>query len=220
MREGPPQGSPQSQPPATPAPGATPAAGQAQQPAAPAQQPRNLFQAAAQAAQTGGAAGTPTPAGRGGAGAGLATGGAGAGDAAELEALRNHPMVGQLRQLVQQNPQLLGPFLQQLGQSNPELLQLINRNQQQFLQFLAEGSGVDLGGAFGEDDDDMEGGAGGGMQNVVQVTEQERESITRMESMGFPRDIVLQAFIACDRNEELAINYLLENGELLAQDGT
>ena len=213
LREGPPQGGPQSQPPSTPAPGATPAAGQAQQPAAPAQQPRNLFQAAAQAAQTGGAAATPTPAGRGaaaGAGAGL---GAGAGgDAAELEGLRNHPMVGQLRQLVQQNPQLLGPFLQQLGQSNPDLLALINRNQQQFLQFLAEGSGVELGGAFGEEDDDMEGGHPG--QNVVQVSEAERESITRMESMGFPRDIVLQAFIACDRNEELAINYLLENGML------
>jgi len=217
LREGPPQGGPQSQPPSTPAPGATPAAGQAQQPAAPAQQPRNLFQAAAQAAQTGGAAATPTPAGRGaaaGAGAGL---GAGAGgDAAELEGLRNHPMVGQLRQLVQQNPQLLGPFLQQLGQSNPDLLALINRNQQQFLQFLAEGSGVDLGGAFGEEDDDMEGGHPG--QNVVQVSEAERESITRMESMGFPRDIVLQAFIACDRNEELAINYLLENGNDLMED--
>lgn len=218
LREGPPQGGPQSQPPATPAPGATPAAGQAAQPAAPAQ-PRNLFQAAAQAAQTGGAAATPTPGGRGaGTGAGAALGGGGsAGDMAELEGLRNHPMVGQLRQLVQQNPQLLGPFLQQLGQSNPELLQLINRNQQAFLQFLAEGSGVDLGGAFGEDDDDMEGG-GAGMQNVVQVSEAERDSITRMEQMGFPRDIVLQAFIACDRNEELAINYLLENGNDLMED--
>ena len=123
-------------------------------------------------------------------------------------------MVAQLRQLVQQNPALLQPFLQQLGQTNPNLFALIQRNQGEFLQFLTEGSGVELGG-LGDDDDDEggAGGAGGPGQSVIQVTEQERDAISRMEGMGFPRDIVLQAFIACDRNEELAINYLLENGE-------
>ena len=200
MSQGPPQGGPQSTvpgagvlPPSTPA--VNPAtAMQSAPPAAPAQ-PRNLFQAAAAAAQAtpAGGAGRPTPASRG-------IGTAGGVDTTELDALRSNPLVGQLRQLVQQNPALLQPFLQQLAASNPQLFQLINRNQQAFLEFLPEGSGVDLG-AF--QDADMEGeegtGEGGVPGQVVQVTEAERDSIQRLEGMGFDRQMVLQAFIACDR---------------------
>jgi UV excision repair protein RAD23 len=107
-----------------------------------------------------------------------------------------------LRQLVQQNPALLQPFLQQLAATNPQLFELINRNSQQFMEYLTEGSNVDLG-ALGDDDMEGDEGAGAG-GNVVQVSAAERDAIQRLEAMGFDRQMVLQAFIACDRNEELA----------------
>lgn len=41
-----------------------------------------------------------------------------------LAFLRSQPQFAQMRQLLQQNPSLLAPLLQQLAQSNPQLLQV------------------------------------------------------------------------------------------------
>ncbi len=43
------------------------------------------------------------------------------------------------------------------------------------------------------------------------MTEEEAAAIDRLQSMGFERAACIEAFIACDRNEEAAANFLLEN---------
>ncbi|KAG0286182.1 hypothetical protein BGZ98_005176, partial [Dissophora globulifera] len=151
--------------------------------------PQNLFTAAAQAAAN---------ARRGGGAAGGEAQGAG-GDIENLAFLRDQPQFQQIREMVQHNPDLLQPLLIQLGQSNPQMLQLINQNQQAFLQLLNEGY------------DGEEGPAPPG-SNHIYVTPAEQEAIMRLEALGFDRHSAVEAYLACDRDEEMAANYLLEHG--------
>jgi len=46
---------------------------------------------------------------------------------------------------------------------------------------------------------------------AVQLSEEEQAAVGRLEAMGFDRQAVLEAFLACDRNETMAANFLLEN---------
>lgn len=88
--------------------------------------------------------------------------------------------------------------------------QLIDRNQAEFVAYLQEGTEGD-DGDMGELMDQFgdAGGAGGeapdGSQ-YVQVTEEEKAAIERLVAMGFERNTVIQAFLACDRDEEMAAN--------------
>jgi hypothetical protein len=50
----------------------------------------------------------------------------------------------------------------------------------------------------------------GGMQTIqIPVDERDREALNRIVSMGFPEEMALQAYFACEKNEEAAVNFLL-----------
>jgi UV excision repair protein RAD23 len=86
--------------------------------------------------------------------------------ASSLEFLRNNPQFQQLRQVVQQQPQMLEPILQQVGAGNPQLAQMIASNPEQFLSLLAEDA---------DEDAPLPPGA-----QAISVTEEEREAIERV----------------------------------------
>jgi len=249
-----------------------------------------------------------------GSGAGAGAVGASSSSSEPLAALRNHPQINQLRQLVQSNPSTLQAVLTQIGQQQPELLQEINSNQELFLRIMNEpvgtgGSGAGAGGAstpappaastvpspmanaggagagagvasmlegmnnpgqmaqliqnmnpeqlqsmaamMGLSADqlaataqlisqmpqedfqqylnmamqggagglpDMMAGAGGGAggappgAQVVRLTEEEMAAVDRLADMGFDRTEAAQAYLACDKNEALAANLLMDGG--------
>eukprot|EP00475_Leptophrys_vorax_P017004 TRINITY_DN2350_c0_g1_i1.p1 TRINITY_DN2350_c0_g1~~TRINITY_DN2350_c0_g1_i1.p1 ORF type:complete len:392 (+),score=144.97 TRINITY_DN2350_c0_g1_i1:705-1880(+) len=132
-----------------------------------------------------------------------------------------------LRQAMQSNPALLDQMVNELTRSYPDLVQQLGSRENLvkmlqdpavLLRLVAESRG--MGGALGG----MGGGAGGmgggaaaagGVPpgaTVIRVTEEEKAAIERLEALGFSRRKVLEAFLACDRNEELAANYLFEHG--------
>ena len=131
------------------------------------EQPVNLFEAAAQAGQGGRT---------GGAGSARARARAAVAEAAEggdlgttdLNFLRNNPQFQQLRQVVQQQPGMLEPILQTVGQGNPQLAALIGQNPDQFLQLLSE-----------ENDEDAPLPPGA---QAISVTEEERDAIDRVST--------------------------------------
>ncbi|KAI1886788.1 hypothetical protein AGOR_G00199420 [Albula goreensis] len=122
-----------------------------------------------------------------------------------LEFLRSQPQFQSMRQVIQQNPSLLPALMQQLSRDNPELLQQISQHQERFIQMLNEegGEGPESGelGAAGEGE--------GETVNYIQVTPQEKEAIERLKALGFPEELVIQAYFACEKNENLAANFLL-----------
>ncbi|GIY65974.1 UV excision repair protein RAD23 homolog A [Caerostris extrusa] len=143
-----------------------------------------------------------------------------------LAFLRTQPQFQQMRQVIQQNPQLLNAVLQQIGQNNPQLLLLISHNQEEFVRMLNEpGSGQSGTPTSGRS---TTGGAAptistgalsGNLPNVqlepavgeaaAQISPQDREAIERLKALGFPEYLVIQAYFACDKNENLAANFLL-----------
>ncbi|KAM8792632.1 UV excision repair protein RAD23 homolog B [Eudromia elegans] len=128
-----------------------------------------------------------------------------------LEFLRNQPQFQQMRQIIQQNPSLLPALLQQIGRENPQLLQQISQHQEHFIQMLNEPvQESNQGVSGGEGSTGGVAEAGSGHMNYIQVTPQEKEAIERLKALGFPEGLVIQAYFACEKNENLAANFLLQ----------
>lgn len=129
-----------------------------------------------------------------------------------LEELRNNPQFVQLAGVLAQNPQMLQQILPTIAQNNPELVQAIAENPEAFGQLLQEAAG---GGAEQDPVEAMLAAARGGGtaqpgQTVVRLSEDELAAVQRLEVLGFDRQMCAQAYLACDKNEELAANFLFD----------
>ncbi|KAJ0455103.1 putative UV excision repair protein Rad23 [Helianthus annuus] len=106
------------------------------------------------------------------------------------------PQFQALRAMVQANPQILQPMLQELGKQNPHLVRLIQEHQADFLRLInepVEGESIFL--YFRN----VLGDLAAAMPQAVTVTPEEREAIERLEAMGFDRALVLEVFFACNK---------------------
>ena len=95
-----------------------------------------------------------------------------------------------MSQMMGLSPEQLRMTAQMLGQMPPEQLQ----------QFMMQAMGS--GGA---------GMPGGGGQQVLRLSPEEMAAVDRLTEMGFDRSEAAQAFLACDKNEALAANLLMDS---------
>eukprot|EP00299_Pterocystis_sp_00344_P015617 c780_g1_i1.p1 GENE.c780_g1_i1~~c780_g1_i1.p1 ORF type:complete len:341 (+),score=70.06 c780_g1_i1:42-1025(+) len=92
--------------------------------------------------------------------------------------------------MIRQNPQATQAILQQVGQQRPDLLQVIAQNQGRISSLLESAEPA---------------------ETVIHLSAADREAVDRLMQLGFTERQVLEAFLACDRDESLAANYLFEN---------
>merc|ERR1712127_462699 len=74
----------------------------------------------------------------------------------------------------------------------------------------AQGLGGMMGGMPGAAGG--QGGAGMGDAQVLRLSEEEMAAVDRLTEMGFDRTEAAQAYLACDKNEALAANLLMDGG--------
>ncbi|OMJ73718.1 hypothetical protein SteCoe_27531 [Stentor coeruleus] len=125
----------------------------------------------------------------------------------QFRQLLQDPTIMQLLQVVQQNPAALGPILMQLQQSNPELYNLLMNNRESLMQMMqnplpSQQINPELIGRLPRPPP----GA-----TVINLTPNEQEEVKRLMELGFSKHDALEAYLSCDKNEELAASLLIEN---------
>jgi len=117
------------------------------------------------------------------------------------------PDIQNLLQMLQGNPQLMALLQQQLQQADPNMAATFANNPAAMLgllQMMGQANAAGAGQAAPQ---------GAANENVIRVTEEEKAAIERLERLGFSRRRAIEAFFACDKNEELAANYLFDQGQ-------
>lgn len=116
---------------------------------------------------------------------------------AQLQELVATPEFENIRQQALQNPQVLQELMGFLQQHRPDLLQLFQQHPPLLLavitgQYQVQGETAEEGEATAE------------------LTPEDMVAIEMMQSFGFSAQQCVEAYLLCDKNQELAINYLLD----------
>ena len=115
------------------------------------------------------------------------------------------------------DPEKTLTILNNLKVKNPALLNKIKEHEEEFKNLLVSPISQEDIGTFKLLENDLRGFAGEGGRRPGQVeirmTPEEVEAVKRLKDLNlgnFSQSEVIQAYLACDKNEELAENYLFE----------
>lgn len=120
-----------------------------------------------------------------------------------------------LRQVISGNPEALAPLLENLANRYPQLREQIMGNPEVFVSMLLEAVGDNLQGGMegleglteGVDASEAQGGEGT-QEEIIALSDDDEQAISRLCELGFERTLVIQVYFACDKNEEITANML------------
>ena len=149
--------------------------------------------------------------------------GEGAEGQGETSALKN--IASLVKILCQNDPSKFQNLLLSLQQTSPEIVELIQEHEAEFKEliqapiteedirnFQSFNQSAGMGGMPGQGAQGAGTGAQrAGSENVIRLSKEEFEAVNRLKELGFNEREAVQAFFACDKNEELAANFLMEN---------
>ncbi|KAL7454617.1 hypothetical protein ACHAWC_006223 [Mediolabrus comicus] len=141
--------------------------------------------------------------------------GAGLGGVPGMEALGNPAQLAAMLQSMPPQEQqamasMMGMTVDQLQQTAQMISAMPPEQVQQYMNMAMQGAGG-MGGMMGAMGGAGGGGGGGGAQ-VLRLSEEEMAAVNRLTEMGFDRAAAAQAYLACDKNEALAANLLMDGG--------
>ncbi|RNF11344.1 UV excision repair RAD23-like protein [Trypanosoma rangeli] len=136
----------------------------------------------------------------------------GASGSALYNALMQIPQFGEIRSIVQTNPESLPTVIQQLHMHHPEVVGLIQQDPDEFLQIMGIRGQADFTTSSSGDGD----GGGDVLTEpvVVPLREGERVVIDRLVELGggaWTEQDALEAYRACEESEEAAAHLLFSN---------
>lgn len=118
-----------------------------------------------------------------------------------------------------QQPNALEGILSSIENQDPQLMEILTQHEDEFKAMLAEPLTDNDIRNFQEFQENAQRGSGGmegrrgrNPPGTIELTKEEFEAVKRLRELGnFSDAEIVQAYFACEKNEEMAINLLFEN---------
>ena len=108
--------------------------------------------------------------------------------------------------LCMNNPEKLPSILTNLKEHSPQLFELIKQHEEDFKNLLVSPLSEEDIRNFQSIQQELRRPRG----ETIRLTKEESDAVKRLQELGFSQADAVQAYFACDKNEEMAANFLFE----------
>lgn len=116
----------------------------------------------------------------------------------QLQQLMADLNITRMREMINQNPELIHRLMNRLAETDPATFEVFQRNQEELINMISGGAS--------RTPNEIE-------HLQITLTAEETAAVGRLEALGFERVMAVQAYLACDKDEQLAAEVLIRQSE-------